>query len=33
MTANVDQVMAQGIDAATLHIWDYETVKPASRMP
>ena len=29
MTANVDQIMAQGIDAATLHIWDYETVAPA----
>ena len=29
MTANVDQIMAQGMDAASLHIWDYETVKPA----
>jgi ABC-type sugar transport system substrate-binding protein len=29
MTANVDQIMAQGMDAATLHIWDYETVRPA----
>lgn len=29
MTANVDQILAQGMDAATLHIWDYETVKPA----
>ena len=29
MTANVDQVLAQGMDAATLHIWDYETVRPA----
>ena len=29
MTANVDQVVAQGMDAATLHIWDYEAVKPA----
>jgi ABC-type sugar transport system substrate-binding protein len=29
MTANVDQIMAQGIEGATLHIWDYETVKPA----
>ena len=29
MTANVDQIMAQGMDAATLHIWDYETVAPA----
>ena len=28
MTANVDQILAQGMDAATLHIWDYETVKP-----
>ncbi len=30
MTANVDQVLAQGMDAAT-RIWDYETVKPAVR--
>jgi ABC-type sugar transport system substrate-binding protein len=29
MTQNVDQIMAQGMDAATLHIWDYEAVKPA----
>jgi len=29
MTQNVDQIMAQGMDAATLHIWDYDTVKPA----
>ena len=29
MTQNVDQVIAQGMDAATLHIWDYDTVKPA----
>ena len=29
MTANVDQILAQGMAAATLHIWDYETVKPA----
>ena len=29
MTANVDQIMAQGMDGATLHIWDYETVAPA----
>jgi ABC-type sugar transport system substrate-binding protein len=29
MTGNVDQILAQGMDAATLHIWDYETVKPA----
>ncbi len=29
MAQNVDQIMAQGMDAATLHIWDYESVKPA----
>jgi ABC-type sugar transport system substrate-binding protein len=29
MTQNVDQVIAQGMDAATLHIWDYEAVRPA----
>ena len=29
MTQNVDQIVAQGMDAATLHIWDYETAKPA----
>jgi ABC-type sugar transport system substrate-binding protein len=29
MTQNVDQILAQGMDAATLHIWDYEAVKPA----
>ena len=29
MTQNVDQIMAQGIDAATLHIWDYDAVRPA----
>jgi ABC-type sugar transport system substrate-binding protein len=29
MTQNVDQIAAQGMDAATLHIWDYEAVKPA----
>ena len=29
MTANVDQILAQGMDGATLHIWDYETVAPA----
>ena len=29
MTQNVDQIMAQGMDAASLHIWDYEAVKPA----
>ena len=28
MTQNVDQVMAQGMDAATLHIWDAEAAKP-----
>ncbi len=28
MTANVDQVVAQGMDAATLHIWDAEAAKP-----
>ncbi|HET9912837.1 MAG TPA: hypothetical protein VFQ13_13155, partial [Anaerolineales bacterium] len=26
MTQNVDQILAQGMDAATLHIWDYEAV-------
>jgi ABC-type sugar transport system substrate-binding protein len=29
MTQNVDQVIAQGMDAATLHIWDFEAAKPA----
>jgi ABC-type sugar transport system substrate-binding protein len=29
MTQNVDQIMAQGMDGASLHIWDYEAVKPA----
>jgi ABC-type sugar transport system substrate-binding protein len=29
MTQNVDQIMAQGMDGATLHIWDYPTAKPA----
>jgi ABC-type sugar transport system substrate-binding protein len=29
MTENVDQVLAQGLDAATLHIWDFEAAKPA----
>ena len=29
MTQNVDQIAAQGMDAASLHIWDYEAVKPA----
>jgi ABC-type sugar transport system substrate-binding protein len=28
MTANVDQVVAQGMDAATLHIWDAEAARP-----
>ncbi|HET6437598.1 MAG TPA: substrate-binding domain-containing protein [Anaeromyxobacter sp.] len=28
MTANIDQVVAQGMDAATLHIWDGEAAKP-----
>jgi ABC-type sugar transport system substrate-binding protein len=28
MTQNVDQVVAQGMDAATLHIWDQEAAKP-----
>jgi ABC-type sugar transport system substrate-binding protein len=28
MTQNVDQVLAQGMDAATLHIWDAEAAKP-----
>src|SRR5574341_1399040 len=28
MTQNVDQVIAQGMDAATLHIWDAEAAKP-----
>ena len=29
MTQNVDQILAQGFDAATLHIWDYDAVRPA----
>ena len=29
MTQNVDQILAQGIDGATLHIWDYDAVRPA----
>jgi len=29
MTQNVDQVLAQGLDGATLHIWDFEAAKPA----
>src|SRR5512141_1412517 len=28
MTANVDQVVAQGMSAATLHIWDAEAARP-----
>ncbi len=28
MTQNVDQVLAQGMDAATLHIWDAEAARP-----
>jgi len=28
MTQNVDQVVAQGMDAATLHIWDDQAAKP-----
>ena len=28
MTENIDQVLAQGMDAATLHIWDAEAAKP-----
>ena len=28
MTQNVDQVLAQGMDAATLHIWDAEAATP-----
>ena len=28
MTANIDQIVAQGMDAATLHIWDPEAAKP-----
>ncbi len=28
MTANIDQVVAQGMDGATLHIWDAEAAKP-----
>ena len=32
MTQNVDQVVAQGMDAATLHIWDAEAAKPGARV-
>ncbi len=28
MTQNVDQVVAQGMDAATLHIWDADAARP-----
>jgi ABC-type sugar transport system substrate-binding protein len=28
MTANIDQIVAQGMDAATLHIWDAEAATP-----
>ena len=28
MTQNIDQIMAQGMDMATLHIWDAEAAKP-----
>ena len=28
MTQNIDQIMAQGMDGATLHIWDAEAAKP-----
>ena len=28
MTANIDQILAQGMDAATLHIWDAEAATP-----
>ena len=28
MTENVKQILAQGMEAASLHIWDYEAVKP-----
>lgn len=28
MTANIDQIVAQGMDAATLHIWDNEAAMP-----
>ena len=28
MTQNIDQVVAQGFDAATLHIWDADAAKP-----
>lgn len=28
MTANIDQIIAQGMDAATLHIWDNDAAMP-----
>ena len=28
MTANIDQIVAQGMNAATLHIWDAEAARP-----
>jgi hypothetical protein len=28
MTQNVDQILSQGMDMATLHIWDWEAAKP-----
>jgi ABC-type sugar transport system substrate-binding protein len=28
MTQNIDQIVAQGMDAATLHIWDQEAARP-----
>ncbi len=28
MTQNIDQIVAQGMDMATLHIWDQEAAKP-----
>jgi ABC-type sugar transport system substrate-binding protein len=28
MTQNIDQIVAQGMDGATLHIWDQEAAKP-----
>lgn len=28
MTQNIDQIVAQGMDMATLHIWDYDAGKP-----
>jgi ABC-type sugar transport system substrate-binding protein len=31
MTQNVDQIVAQGMDMATLHIWDAEAARPGVR--